>query len=59
MHNEKVVLLAKGNWISDKSPDQDETKKLAENGIKLCDLHPNCLEILASFMDARANLNML
>ena len=59
MLNETVVLLAKGLRISDKSSHQDEKKKLAENVTNLCDLHPDCLEKIASFMDARDILNML
>ena len=59
MYTETVVFLAKGLRISDKSPDQDVKKKLAENGTKLCDLHLDCLEKIASYMDAGDNLNML
>ena len=43
--------------ISDKA--LDEKKKPTENGTKLFDLPPECLEKIASYMDARAKLNML
>lgn len=37
----------------------DDENKLADNGTNLYDLHPDCLEKIASYMDIRAKLNLL